>query len=98
MEKEAKAWSTIWSAGQGVTNISDNPTVKDLVDLMKKEFKAAIEAQQVLLEKIQVNDQPINITTAIPTKKPICRRFNSNCFCGDLKIISRNNLKEKRSN
>ena len=51
MEKEAKAWSTIWSAGQGVTNISDNPTVKDLVDLMKKEFKAAIEAQQVLLEK-----------------------------------------------
>ena len=51
MEKEAKAWSTIWSAGQGVTNISDNPTVKDLVDLMKKEFKVAIEAQQVLLEK-----------------------------------------------
>ena len=51
MEKEAKAWSTIWSAGQGVTNISDNPTVKDLVDLMKKEFKIAIEAQQVLLEK-----------------------------------------------
>ena len=51
MEKEAKAWSTIWSAGQGVTNISDNPTVKDLVDLMKKEFKVAIEAQQVLLGK-----------------------------------------------
>ena len=51
MEKEAKAWSTIWSAGQGVTNISDNPTVKDLTDLMKKEFKVAIEAQQVLLEK-----------------------------------------------
>jgi len=51
MEKEAKAWSTIWSAGQGVTNISDNPTVKDLVDYMKKEFKVAIEAQQVLLEK-----------------------------------------------
>ena len=50
-EKEAKAWSTIWSAGQGVTNISDNPTVKDLTDLMKKEFKVAIEAQQVLLGK-----------------------------------------------
>ena len=50
-EKEAKAWSTIWSAGQGVTNISDNPTVKDLTDLMKKEFKVAIEAQQALLEK-----------------------------------------------
>ena len=51
MEKEAKAWSTIWSAGQGVTNISDNPTVKDLTDLKKKEFKVAIEAQQVLLGK-----------------------------------------------
>lgn len=51
MEKEAKAWSTIWSAGQGVTNISNNPTVKDLTDLMKKEFKVAIEAQQTLLEK-----------------------------------------------
>ena len=50
-EKEAKAWSTIWSAGQGVTNISNNPTVKDLTDLMKKEFKVAIEAQQTLLEK-----------------------------------------------
>lgn len=51
MEKEAKAWSTIWSAGQGVTNISNNPSVKDLIDLMKKEFKAAIEVQQALLEK-----------------------------------------------
>jgi nitronate monooxygenase len=51
MEKEAKAWSTIWSAGQGVTNISDNPSVEDLICSMKKEFKIAIEAQQALLEK-----------------------------------------------
>ena len=51
MEKEAKAWSTIWSAGQGVTNISDNPSTKDLISAMKKEFKTAIEAQQALLEK-----------------------------------------------
>ena len=51
MEKEAKAWSTIWSAGQGVTNISDNPSVGTLVDVMKKEFKTAIEQQQTLLEK-----------------------------------------------
>lgn len=51
MEKEAKAWSTIWSAGQGVTNISDNPSVEDLIFSMKKEFKTAIEAQQALLEK-----------------------------------------------
>ena len=51
MEKEAKAWSTIWSAGQGVTNISNNPSVEDLICSMKKEFKKAIEAQQALLEK-----------------------------------------------
>ena len=51
MEKEAKAWSTIWSAGQGVTNISDNPSVRALVDVMKKEFKTAIEQQQTLLER-----------------------------------------------
>ena len=51
MEKEAKAWSTIWSAGQGVTNISDNPSVENLIFSMKKEFKTAIEAQQALLEK-----------------------------------------------
>ena len=51
MEKEAKAWSTIWSAGQGVTNISDNPSVGALVDIMKKEFKTAIEQQQTLLKR-----------------------------------------------
>ena len=51
MEKEAKAWSTIWSAGQGVTNISDNPTVKSLIENMKNEFKTAIKSQQSLLNQ-----------------------------------------------
>ena len=51
MEKEAKAWSTIWSAGQGVTNISDNPTVKSLIEIMKNEFKTAIKSQQSLLKQ-----------------------------------------------
>ena len=51
MEKEAKAWSTIWSAGQGVTNISDNPTVKSLIENMKNEFKTAIKSQQSLLKQ-----------------------------------------------
>lgn len=45
MEQEAKAWSTIWSAGQGVTNIEDNPSVEELVEKMKQEFVAAIEEQ-----------------------------------------------------
>ncbi|KPM47253.1 NAD(P)H-dependent flavin oxidoreductase [Jiulongibacter sediminis] len=48
---EAKAWKTIWSAGQGVATIHDTVGVKDLVDRMKKEFIAAIKEQQKLLEK-----------------------------------------------
>lgn len=50
MEQEAKAWSTIWSAGQGVTNIDDNPSVEELVEKMKQEFVVAIEEQYELLK------------------------------------------------
>jgi nitronate monooxygenase len=50
-EAEAKAWKTIWSAGQGVTSISDSPSVKDLVDKLKEEFVEAIQYQQNLLKK-----------------------------------------------
>lgn len=50
MEQEAKAWSTIWSAGQGVTNIDDNPSVEELVEKMKREFVVAIEEQYELLK------------------------------------------------
>lgn len=50
MEKEAKAWSTIWSAGQGVTNIQDNPSVKELVEKMKDEFISAIKSQNEVLK------------------------------------------------
>ena len=49
-ESEAKAWATIWSAGQGVTNIHDSPSVAELIATMKTEFKQAIEAQYKLLE------------------------------------------------
>lgn len=49
-ESEAKAWSTIWSAGQGVTSISDNLTVESLLNNMKKEFVLAIEEQYSLLK------------------------------------------------
>jgi nitronate monooxygenase len=47
---EAKAWATIWSAGQGVTTISNSPSVSDLVYDLKMEFKMAIEEQNKLLE------------------------------------------------
>jgi nitronate monooxygenase len=49
-EAEAKAWKTVWSAGQGVTSINDSLPTVDLVNRMKEEFKVAIERQQELLE------------------------------------------------
>ena len=48
---EAKAWKTIWSAGQGVTSIADVVSVQVLVDCMKAEFIAAIEEQQAHLKR-----------------------------------------------
>lgn len=48
-QAEAKAWKTIWSAGQGVTSIKDVLPVKDLVDKLKSEFKTAIQEQYALL-------------------------------------------------
>ena len=50
-QAEAKAWSTIWSAGQGVTNISDDMPVKELVERIINEFKDAIKEQSNLLDK-----------------------------------------------
>ncbi|MGB0376931.1 MAG: NAD(P)H-dependent flavin oxidoreductase [Flavobacteriaceae bacterium] len=47
---EAKAWKTIWSAGQGVTSISDVVPVAALVEQLKSEFKSSIERQATLLE------------------------------------------------
>ena len=44
-EAEAKAWKTIWSAGQGVTAIDDSPSVNNLVSRLKKEFSQAINKQ-----------------------------------------------------
>ena len=50
-QSEAKAWSTIWSAGQGVTNISDDLPVQELVDRITNEFKESIKEQSKLLDK-----------------------------------------------
>ena len=49
LNTEAKAWKTIWSAGQGVTSIKDNPSIAELIDHLKSEFKTAIEEQYKLL-------------------------------------------------
>lgn len=47
---EAKAWKTIWSAGQGVATIKDSIPTGELIDRMKAEFVAAINEQKQLLE------------------------------------------------
>jgi len=50
LDTEAKAWKTIWSAGQGSALIADSVPVASLVDTLKSEFKAAIEEQSKILE------------------------------------------------
>ncbi|MGH1365877.1 MAG: NAD(P)H-dependent flavin oxidoreductase [Calditrichia bacterium] len=49
-EAEAKAWKTIWSAGQGVTTIHDVLPTGELIANLKAEFITAIEEQTTLLE------------------------------------------------
>ena len=51
VENEAKAWSTICSAGQGVTAIKDCPSTKELIDTLKSEFIESLSNQAKLLEK-----------------------------------------------
>jgi len=50
LDTEAKAWKTIWSAGQGSALIDDILPVSELVAHLKTEFKDAIEEQSKLLE------------------------------------------------
>ncbi|HKL90864.1 MAG TPA: nitronate monooxygenase [Allomuricauda sp.] len=50
LDTEAKAWKTIWSAGQGVTTIDDVLPVSKLVEDLKDGFKTAVEEQAQLLK------------------------------------------------
>lgn len=50
LDTEAKAWKTIWSAGQGSALIENSVPVTDLVNSLKSEFKSAIEDQLKVLE------------------------------------------------
>ena len=43
VDDEAKAWKTVWSAGQGVAAIDDVLSIQDLVAQLKSEFKAAYQ-------------------------------------------------------
>lgn len=48
---EAKAWKTIWSAGQGVTTIKDNLPTADLIARLRAEFIEALQQQAKVLTK-----------------------------------------------
>ncbi|QBA65213.1 NAD(P)H-dependent flavin oxidoreductase [Muriicola soli] len=50
LDTEAKAWKTIWSAGQGVTTVENVLAVEELVSQLKHEFREAVEAQYQLLK------------------------------------------------
>ncbi|MEM8899246.1 MAG: nitronate monooxygenase [Bacteroidota bacterium] len=49
-QAEAKAWKTIWSAGQGVATVQDSIPVAELVNRLKGEFVEAIKEQQQMLD------------------------------------------------
>jgi nitronate monooxygenase len=41
VDEEAKAWKTVWSAGQGVGTIHDVPTTQELCARLASELQAA---------------------------------------------------------
>ncbi|WP_289037434.1 nitronate monooxygenase [uncultured Zobellia sp.] len=51
LNTEAKAWKTIWSAGQGSASIENVLPVAELIADLKTEFKSAIQQQIMILEK-----------------------------------------------
>ena len=44
MDKEIKAWKTIWSAGQGVGAVQDVPAAAELCERLIAEYRAAMKA------------------------------------------------------
>ena len=50
-QAEAKAWKTLWSAGQGVATVHDTVSVAELIGRLKSEFIAALQSQSKLLER-----------------------------------------------
>jgi nitronate monooxygenase len=50
LSDEAKAWKTVWSAGQGVGDIDDLPSVDQLVARLDDEYREALERATQLRE------------------------------------------------
>ncbi|WNF47416.1 nitronate monooxygenase family protein [Pseudomonas sp. SG20056] len=51
MDEEAKAWKTVWSAGQGVGTISDLPSVEQLITRLDSEYRAALTSSRQLQQR-----------------------------------------------
>jgi len=51
LDTEAKAWKTIWSAGQGVSTIHETLPVKALVNRLREEFLEALRNQASMIER-----------------------------------------------
>ena len=45
MHAGSKAWKTVWSAGQGVGSVRKPETIKEIIDILKKEYQAAVKLQ-----------------------------------------------------
>ena len=45
MHAGSKAWKTVWSAGQGVGNVKKRETIKEIIDILKKEYETSVELQ-----------------------------------------------------
>jgi nitronate monooxygenase len=50
LDTEAKAWKTIWSAGQGAATIRETLPVKTLVEKLRKEFLEALRDQASMID------------------------------------------------
>lgn len=45
LDEEAKAWKTVWSAGQGVGGIDDLPSVSELITRLDHEYQLALTSK-----------------------------------------------------
>ena len=45
MHAGSKAWKTVWSAGQGVGSVRKPETIKEIIDILKKEYQVAVKFQ-----------------------------------------------------
>ena len=59
-QAEAKAWKTIWSAGQGVTSIKDVKSISKLANKLKDEFLEALKKAGNFFMRVVSNVTPMD--------------------------------------